>query len=271
MPKPDLPAASGTPDRQPAGIHLLLVEDDPISAAFLADALSPLVDSVTHASNGRQALAAVADQNFDAWLIDLNLPDASGIELLAGLRECAERARTDAGSAGQSIRPPALALTADPTDATRSRALAAGFRAVVGKPIGAAALRAWVHDSLADRERPAATAPAPDWDDRQALAAAGGSSDIVARLRALFLHDLPRHRSEIADALASNDHDRLRAELHRIKSACGFVGATRILAAARRLADHPSDRDAQAGFDSACLALLNGDDYRLDRSERVRG
>ncbi|GAB2502233.1 response regulator [Pseudoxanthomonas sangjuensis] len=204
--------------------RLLLVEDDPVSRDFLTAALEALPATVDTAATLAEATAAGA--GCDLWLIDANLPDGSGAELLARLRRHAPRT-------------PALAHTADGSPTTRERLLADGFVEVLVKPLSAGDLQAAVRETLGLAAGAPAGAAAPRdgtglplWDDAAALAALKGNAGNVAALRQLFLAELPKQRAAIAAAAANRDHEALHRELHRLKASCGFVGAARLQSAA---------------------------------------
>lgn len=220
--------------------RLLLAEDDPVSAAFFLAALEALPAHVDHADGIAGALRLAAAQRHDLCLIDAHLADGSGIELLARLR------RSRPGM-------PALAHTAADGDAARDRRLLdAGFAAVLHKPVTPPALLAAVRAHL-----PAA-APAGDWDDDAALKALNGQSAHVKALRELFLSELPGARERIAAAAGAGDHERLRAELHRLQAGCGFVGAARLAGAVAALRARPASPDALAELAEAAATLLAG-------------
>ena len=69
--------------------RVLIVDDDPTIVAGLA-ALLEDEWSVRTASTGREALAAFADFSPDVVLLDVNLPDANGVELLHQLKMYSE-------------------------------------------------------------------------------------------------------------------------------------------------------------------------------------
>jgi PAS domain S-box-containing protein len=74
-------------------VRALLVEDNPADVLLLKEALSA-VDSahevmITHAANLGEALVCVRQQNVDMVLLDLNLPDSSGLESVRRIRESA--------------------------------------------------------------------------------------------------------------------------------------------------------------------------------------
>ena len=212
--------------------RLLLLEDDPVSAAFLRQALAGLPAAVEHA----QTLASarhMAGPWHALWLFDAHLPDGHGGDLLRELH-------------GRGLRVPALALTADDHPTAHARLMADGFVEVLGKPISASELRHAVSGWLAG--------DATDWDDAMALAALGGSREAVESLRVLFLDELPVQAGEIAAALADGDHPRAQAQLHRLKASCGFVGAAALLRSVRALSVAPGDLWAQRTFQSLARA-----------------
>lgn len=80
-------AANNAKDEQ----HLLLVEDNPVFAAQLSDAVAQIPGrwSVFHCPTGQMALDAIAhpDAQYDLALIDVGLPDMSGVEVISGCRD----------------------------------------------------------------------------------------------------------------------------------------------------------------------------------------
>ena len=226
--------------------RLLLVEDDPVSQAFLRAALEALPATVETATSQAQAVAAAPGHAL--WLIDANLPDGDGPALLARLRAAAPAT-------------PALAHTADDSPALVRRLREAGFDGVVVKPIGAAELQACVHALLG---QPTTAAPGalpgggdailPLWDDGAALAALNGNGDAVVQLRRLFLAELPGQQARIATALRTGDLEAARGELHRLKASSGFVGAARLQAAAGRLNAAPNDAGLLDAFEATAAS-----------------
>ena len=220
--------------------RLLLAEDDPVSAAFFIATLEALPARIDHAVSISDA-QRLADANPHAlWLIDANLADGSGVELLARLR-------------ARFPDTPALAHTAADGDALRERRLLdAGFAAVLHKPITPDALQAAVRTRLSA----AAASAAADWDDATALRALNGQSAHVKALRELFLSELPGTRERVVLGAQAGDVDALRAELHRLQASCGFVGATRLANAVVRLRSFPDSPAALAELVDAADALL---------------
>ncbi|MDP3849615.1 MAG: two-component system response regulator CreB [Luteolibacter sp.] len=67
--------------------HVLLVEDEPAIADTLVYALETECFTVTHALTGTDALAAAILGNFDFAILDIGLPDMTGLEVCRRLRE----------------------------------------------------------------------------------------------------------------------------------------------------------------------------------------
>jgi DNA-binding response OmpR family regulator len=213
--------------------RLLLVEDDPVSAAFLREAAAALPAFVDVAGGVASALDAASHATHDLVLIDAHLPDGSGEALLVALR-------------ARGVDVPALAHTAALDVALHERLLAAGFIEVLCKPIGVAAL----HEALRRHldSGVATGGKLPSWDDAAALGALGGERGHVEALRALFLKELPAQRARIEAAAAIGDEATMRGELHRLVASCGFVGAARLAASVRALQASPTDTEALQRF-----------------------
>ncbi len=226
------PATPAPPPR------LLLVEDDPVNAAFLAGAAAALPADVVQAACLAEAEAACRAGSFDLFLFDANLPDGRGEDLLRALREA-------------GIATVALAHTADLDADQHARLRAAGFVDVLRKPLSVASLHAALRRAL-----PAHITVPPCWDDAAALAALGGQPAHVQALRGMFLAELPGQRLRIAEGITTGDLAAVRGELHRLVASCGFVGAARLGDAVRGLQADPLDPVALDALATAIDALL---------------
>lgn len=221
--------------------RLLLVEDDPISRSFMAAALEALPTQVDTADSMHAALALEAIH--DLWLLDANLPDGHGTELLARLRT---RLPTT----------PALAHTADDSPALRARLLEAGFAEVLVKPLSAVHLqevaRRWLGMASGAAPRIGETSSSftalPLWDEAAALAALNGNQEHVATLRRMFLDELMRQHDAILEALDKGDPGLTKQILHQLKASSGFVGALRLNAAAKNLEGALSEPSVVVAF-----------------------
>jgi two-component system copper resistance phosphate regulon response regulator CusR len=72
-------------------MHILLVEDDRQLRTSIARGLREASHSAEQASSGEQALSLAAGTTFDLIILDLLLPDMSGLEVCRGLRSHGNR------------------------------------------------------------------------------------------------------------------------------------------------------------------------------------
>ena len=223
--------------------RLLLVEDDAVSRGFLQLALGSMPATLVDlAIDAAQALALARDRRHALWLLDANLPDAAGEELLRGLR---------------ALHPyvPALCLTAEVDPQRCDRLRSAGFADVLRKPVVVMDLHRAVRSTLAANPLPGDDAPSV-WDDTHALQALGGNPAAVKAMRALFATELPAQCSTILAAIAAGDMTKAQAELHKLKASCGFVGSLRLLDAVRALSAATNDPGSIERFRAEVVAAL---------------
>jgi CheY-like chemotaxis protein len=137
-----------TPALRVEGLSVLVVEDNAVNQLIIDAMLKQLGHSVTLAADGRRALDALAQQDFDLVLMDCNMPDMDGLEATRRLR---------AGSAGvRDVNVPVIALTANALDGDRETCLAAGMDDFLPKPVTITALRRAIEHTREQRARSAA-------------------------------------------------------------------------------------------------------------------
>lgn len=122
-------------DFQARSIRILHVDDDELNRALVRTALArsaePLLRTarLTEAADLARARAILAEGPFDVVLLDLRLPDGSGLALAAEMK-----------AAGTGEPPIFVALTGHAEPQQRGAALAAGCAAVLSKPYPVASL-----------------------------------------------------------------------------------------------------------------------------------
>jgi CheY-like chemotaxis protein len=72
---------------KPAMAKILLVDDDPLVRASLADVLSEDGHVVAEANNGNDGLEALAREAFDLVVLDILMPERDGIETIRAIRK----------------------------------------------------------------------------------------------------------------------------------------------------------------------------------------
>lgn len=115
--------------------HIFLLEDDETMGRGIAMALTGMDTFVTCRSALTQAREALAEEQFDLLILDINLPDGSGLDLLRQVR-----AEGDAT--------PVILLTANDLELDEVTGLEAGADDYITKPFSLAVLRARVNTQL---------------------------------------------------------------------------------------------------------------------------
>jgi two-component system, OmpR family, response regulator len=232
--------ASDFDSANPPFVRVMVADDDPSSCRFFADGMRSLGAQVSVVANGLAALDRARSETFDLLLLDCRMPGGGALEILTLLRNDAQ-----ASSAGSL----AVATTAwlEPSD--RQPLLAAGFSEILIKPCGLANLRRVLALLQPDRHN------VPVLDDQAALIATGEVATMRA-LRQLLREELSQLEQEL-DQL-SRDSDSFGERLHRLRSSCGFCGATALSTQAALLQRQLDQRSATpaslARFHQALLA-----------------
>jgi DNA-binding response OmpR family regulator len=116
-------------------VAILVVEDDAPTRTFLADNLTADGYALLTAESVRDAVRALEYHRVDLAVVDVGLPDKSGLELLRRIRE--------AGASGSRLdaRLPLIVLSGRAGDSDRVRALERGADDFVAKPFAYGELR----------------------------------------------------------------------------------------------------------------------------------
>ncbi len=112
-------------------MNVLLAEDNLVNQKLATRLLEKVGHRVTLAADGLEALRCHAENRFDLILMDVQMPEMSGLEATAQIREREKRT-------GDHV--PIIALTAHAIQGDRAQCLAAGMDDYLSKPLSAGAL-----------------------------------------------------------------------------------------------------------------------------------
>jgi len=122
-----------------AKLHILIADDNLVNLRLARSLLVKQGHSAVAVGSGREALAALEQQNFDLVLMDVQMPDMDGFETTKAIRAQERISKKHL---------PIVAMTAHAMIGDRERCLAAGMDSYVTKPVDAAKLFTAIADAL---------------------------------------------------------------------------------------------------------------------------
>jgi PAS domain S-box-containing protein len=245
--QPEEPRARELPASPGPRLRVLVAEDNAVNQRVAIGMLERAGHEAVLARNGREALARLEVESFDAVLMDVQMPEMDGLEATAAIRE---REKHTGGHL------PILAVTAHAFRGDAERCLAAGMDAYVTKPLRPRELRVALARLVARAgrasERRGAAEPSVAVDAKRLLDRVGGSREALRELVALFRDDAPAQLGRIREAVSAGDGRALRAAAHALKGAVSNFAADAAAAAAFRL-----QRLAESGSTEGALPALD--------------
>ncbi len=219
-----------------AGARVLVVEDNAINRQVAREFLTQAGLRVDTAKNGLQAIAAMAEKEYDMVFMDIQMPELDGLEATRRIRSLPEYAHL-----------PIVAMTAHAIAGDREKSMSAGMNDHVTKPIDPDelmnALLRWIkpgHRSLANaREQRVETDDAlprlTTVDAVQGVKKVGGNKQLYKKLLMDFYNDYCQTGDEMEKVLAQGDHTRVLRYVHTVKGVAGNIGASLLSATAADL------------------------------------
>jgi len=247
------------------GARVLLVEDNEINQQVAKEILEGAGLVVTLANNGQEAVNAVQKENYDAVLMDVQMPVMDGYTATRKIRELQLKAQSSKLKATepkdskegsvlspQSSELPIIAMTAHAMAGDEQKSLEAGMNDHVTKPIDPdqlfATLQKWikpvaertpvqkapVHNILAKDESVENDLPEslPGFDLAAGIARVMGNKRLYRKLLLDFGANYGEIAGQIREALAARDLKQAHSLVHNLKGLAGNLEAKGLQAAA---------------------------------------
>lgn len=232
---PSFPAEQRAGNAPHAGaLRILLAEDNPINRKLAVRLLERRGHSVRVAADGREAVEAARRERFDVALMDIQMPEMSGLEATLKIR--AQEAQDE------SRRLPIIAVTAHAMSGDREACLAAGMDGYVSKPLHPDELFAEIVHLLGTGAAGLvpvtgpAVPPGPAVLDRAALLRyVEGDAHLLVEVLALFRAEAPRLSAELRQALDAGRPAEVSRTAHRLKGVAASLHAAALKEAAEQL------------------------------------
>ena len=228
---------------QPAGqkkaASILIVDDEPINRIVLRKSLALAGAEIVEAANGKQAIEACQEREFDLIFMDCQMPVIDGYEATIQIIE-------QAWKKGKPL-PRIIALTADATDTARRRCQESGMVDHLLKPLDFDTLKQVVERQLPgllggipgkyEIVRPGAEKSEEqntilNRDTLDKLAQNVGNLEPVIKI---FLRTLASRLNDIILAVQSNDKSAISSAAHKLKGSSSQFGAEELAGFCRQL------------------------------------
>jgi two-component system chemotaxis response regulator CheY len=110
--------------------RVLIIDDSSATRAYIRAALEEMAEmQVSEAASGFDALRVLPRERFDLLVVDINMPNINGLELISFIRRSETHRDT-----------PLLIISTEASERDRSRAMQLGANAYLAKPFTAEAL-----------------------------------------------------------------------------------------------------------------------------------
>ena len=226
--------------------QVLLAEDNIINQEVAQTTLTQLHCHVQVVGNGLEAFEATKQQVFDIIFMDCNMPEMSGYDASLKIREFEKQ------QGKHSV--PIIAFTADITQLTHERCIAAGMDDVLTKPIVFSQLEhilnTWMENgntknlepvqpkslevqnlaSFKDTEKDAPLDLKALEEMRQNI-----NHSKVKWLIKLYLQELPSYLKALQEGILSQDGEVLFSAAHKLKGASAILGVRHVVTLCRQL------------------------------------
>jgi len=253
------------------GKKILLAEDNSVNRALASAILSAEGVEVAMAINGREALAAVFADTYDAVLMDIQMPEMDGYQASMKIRE--EEARSNR----QAV--PIIAMTAHAMKGDREKCFAAGMNDYITKPIDTAGffttLCKWLFPGEGgSKTEPAVRTPAKAEIHLESFPRELDGIDVASGLNRLgdntkLFHSLLLHFAKectllpaaLRTAIQAGDFHQAQNTVHTLKGMAGNLAAMGVFGAAKNL-----EEELRLGMDETrCSATLKTLENELAR------
>jgi two-component system sensor histidine kinase BarA len=210
---------------------VLIVDDNKVNLKLASELISLWGHQVYEAESALEAMDIYKKESFDLIVLDIQMPEIDGIELLEMMRIENEQDQT-----------PTVALTANILDNEEQRLLKQGFNYYLSKPIDEEKFRRILDSSshvntgikeLEELEKvnvtgQAITASSPSFDFKQSLKLSQNNKIILSKILEILVRDIPNLQLQLKAAAFQNDKERLSAILHKLHGTTCYISLPKL-------------------------------------------
>ena len=209
------------------GCRILLVEDVQLNQQIAAAFLRKAGLNVEIANNGLEAIYRVKNGDFDAILMDLQMPVMGGFEATRSIRELPN---------GRDI--PIIAMTAAAMQHDREACTQAGMSEHLSKPINSKKMIETLLNCILKHskdkgksvtqdtsETSSASLVVPGFDFSELTMLLGDDPVQLLQILNMFVEDFSQYDETVAQILKQGDTEQAHRKVHQLKGTAGNIGA----------------------------------------------
>jgi PAS domain S-box-containing protein len=246
-------------DKLRSRLRVLVAEDNPVNQKLARLQIEKLGFGVEVVANGREAVAALAQQSYALVLMDCQMPEMDGYAATAEIRR----------REGSHRRTPIIAVTANAMKGDREKCLEAGMDDYIAKPVRseelADTLRRWVRQPEPTRESVACARSLPDEAIKSLAEISEGlaqlreelGAEVVVELIDTFIPDTRERMEALRRTVEQQDARAMGREAHALKGSYRNMGGRGMAALCERLETQGRAGEI-AGADTILTQLQGG-------------
>lgn len=208
------------------GVHILLVEDNPMNRFIASKSLSHFGCTIDEAENGLAALELLKSGAYDIILMDIQMPKLDGVATTKAIRN------------ELKLRTPIIAVTANAFKKDIDLYLSIGMNDYVTKPFEENHLFDTIANQLGRSILPKIEINMPsskNYDLSKLISLSRGDDEFVRNMVDVFLQHTPPALDEIRAALAAKDYVAVGKTAHRIKPSIDTMGIAKLRGVAKEI------------------------------------
>ncbi len=200
-------------DQMPTESKILVAEDNAMNQIVIRGMLKALKCEMDIVDNGKTALEAVKQNQYDLVIMDCEMPEMDGYQATIEIRKYEQQKALS--------RLPIIAMTAHALPEYQAKSFEVGMDAHISKPISLSKLREtllhWLNPKINHK-------PVIDKTILLQLKQSLGQS-IVDKMVQEFLRYLPQQLQVLKQVIAERDYLKIKRASHQLKGGCKQIGA----------------------------------------------